>query len=303
MAAGRSREPNAPTPTPSPAGPPVSYNDGDLFLAFRATDSTKDYLVKIGQAAQFVNASPGSSFTVATGSIVSDLVATFGSDWCVRIDPDTNAKAVLWSVVGGRVAQGGGDPADTLYSTGLSPNGWPSQATQGTTSSLIAQMGNTYAGNNPTANNANGLVQNANSTNSYRSFQPGGANSNNISFQTWNPSNEGDPAATLTFSRLPPGSGARVLGTFSLSCLGGTLSFTASNQPTPTPTPPTVAISGTDSYCTSSPAPNPVPGVTMTVTGSMSASVLPRTRGLQAPPALQPQTSSRPNVISSACRS
>src|ERR1700740_265161 len=34
----------------------VHYNDGDLFLGFRSTDGTNDYLVNIGQPDQFVTA-------------------------------------------------------------------------------------------------------------------------------------------------------------------------------------------------------------------------------------------------------
>ena len=65
-------------------------------------------------------------------------------------------------------------------------------------------MGNTFAGNQPSPNNPQGLVQSATSTNSYASFQPDGANSNGISFQTWNPWNEAGPANHLFFNRIAP---------------------------------------------------------------------------------------------------
>ena len=80
----------------------LTYNDGDLFLGFRATDRTSDYLINIGQPAQFVKATPGSTFQVDLGNASADLTAAFGSDWYTRIDPKTGRNAVLWAVVGGR---------------------------------------------------------------------------------------------------------------------------------------------------------------------------------------------------------
>ena len=269
---------NAPlllTPTPTP--PPLSYNDGDLFLGFRATDGTSDYLINLGQPAQFVNATPGSTFPVQVGNTNPDLVATFGSDWCTRIDPNTGRSAVLWAVTGGRQIAASGDPANVLYSTNSKSNPWPrrSDTAQSFTTSLIAALGNTFAGNNPTVNNPQGLVQSASSSNSYASFQPGGVNSGGISFLTWNPWNDAAPATTLFFNRIAPGSGAStVLGTFTLAC-DGTLSFTAAMAvPTPTPTPPPLAnISGNTGQCAGA-TNNPLAGATLTLTGDSAGSTL-----------------------------
>src|SRR5262249_48281016 len=151
---------------------------------------TQDYLVKIGSAAPFVGATPSSSFPVPLTGVAADLSAIFGADWCTRIDPNTGRNAVLWAVVGGRQVAGSGDVANTLYSTNPLYNAWPrhSDSAQAFVSSLITAMGNTFAGNNPTSNNPQGLIQNASSSNSYRSYQPGGPNSGGISFQMWNPS-------------------------------------------------------------------------------------------------------------------
>ena len=103
----------------------LTYNDGDLFLGFRATDRTSDYLVNIGQPTQFVNAAPGSTFPVAVGSTSADLATAFGADWYTRIDPNTGRNAVLWAVVGGRQIGASGDPDNTLYSTNPVANPWP----------------------------------------------------------------------------------------------------------------------------------------------------------------------------------
>src|ERR1700730_5022180 len=75
----------------------VSYSDGDLFLGFRSTDGTQDYLVDIGQAAQFVNAAPGATITISLASSI-DLSNVFGASWFTRVDPNTGRGAVLWAV-------------------------------------------------------------------------------------------------------------------------------------------------------------------------------------------------------------
>ena len=57
------------------------YNDGDIFLGFRATFGTgiaQDLLVNLGPASQFKT---GSGFTLDVGNISADLAAVFGSDW------------------------------------------------------------------------------------------------------------------------------------------------------------------------------------------------------------------------------
>ena len=255
------------------AGDPLTYDDGDLFLGFRATDRTNDYLVNIKQPTPFLNVPPGTNFQVNTGSLQADLVAAFGSDWYTRINQGRNA--VQWAVTGGRIVNGGGDPANILYSTNPSSTPWPRNpdALQSFTTSLIAAMGNTFAGNPPTANNPMGLIQNASSANSYASYQPGGVNSNGISFQTWNPWNEGEPGITLFLNRIIPGTGAsELLGFFTLSS-GGQLSFTGGDTPPPTPTPTPSGTPGTPTptpTITPTPTPSGTPGLTPTPTPTAS---------------------------------
>ena len=126
---------------------PVTYSDGDLFLGFRATGgtgATQDYLVNIGQPAQFVNAPPGSNFQVNTGNLSSDLAAVW-IDWYARIDPGTARNAVLWSIVGGRLITGGGDTANVLYATNPDPTPWPrlSNAAQAVRQALRMRLAQT----------------------------------------------------------------------------------------------------------------------------------------------------------------
>jgi hypothetical protein len=208
----------------------VHYNDGDLFLGFRSTDGTQDYLVDIGQPNQFVNAPPGTTITITNASPI-DLSTVFGNDWYTRIDPNTGTNAVRWAFVGGRLVAAGGDVANTLYSSNPTNIPWPrrSNASQSGTTSLTDAMGTTYDGNLSTPNSNTAIIQQDGSANSYASFQPNGPNSGGISFQTWNPYNEGTPDMTLTFDRIVPSSSggqSQLLGTLALMD-NGTVLFTA----------------------------------------------------------------------------
>ena len=210
----------------------VHYNDGDLFLGFRSTDGTQDYLVNIGQPDQFVNAPSGGTILITNPSS-TDLSTVFGADWYTRIDPNTGRNAVLWALVGGRIFAGGVDTVDnTLYSSNPSDGTWPrrSNSSQAGTTSLTDAQGTTFDGNLSTPNCPTCIIQADGSANSYASFQPGGPNSGGISYQTWNPYNEGTPAMTLTFDRIlpssTPGLPSQLLGRLTLMD-NGTVLFTA----------------------------------------------------------------------------
>jgi len=209
----------------------VHYNDGDLFLGFRSTDGTQDYLVNIGQPDQFVNAPPGGTILITNPSSI-DLSTVFGADWYTRIDPNTGTNAVRWAIVGGRLFGAGGDVNNTLYSSNPTDGTWPrrSNSSQAGTTSLTDAQGTTFDGNMSTPNCPTCIIQADGSANSYASFQPGGPNSGGISYQTWNPSNEGIPAMTLTFDRIlpssTPGLPSQLLGRLTLMN-NGTVLFTA----------------------------------------------------------------------------
>ncbi|MFZ3374511.1 MAG: dockerin type I domain-containing protein [Chthoniobacterales bacterium] len=210
----------------------VHYNDGDLFLGFRSSDGTQDYLVDIGQPDQFVNAPSGGTILITNPSS-TDLATVFGADWYTRIDPNTGRNAVLWALVGGRIFAGGVDMVDnTLYSSNPTDGTWPrrSNSSQAGTTSLTDAQGTTFDGNVSTPNCPTCIIQADGSANSYASFQPGGPNSGGISYQTWNPYNEGTPAMTLTFDRIlpssTPGLPSQLLGRLTLMN-NGTVLFTA----------------------------------------------------------------------------
>jgi hypothetical protein len=213
----------------------VHYTDGDAMLGFWSTDRSNDYLDDLGPAAAIRDAPPGTTLTFPTSS--ADLAQVFGADWYTRIDPNTQTYAVLWAVVGARQFTDGTDPNNTLYSSNPSAMPWlrHSNSTQGVTRSLIDSMGLTYDGNLSTNNCPTCIIQADSTQNSYRSFQPpGGVNSGGISFQTWNPSNQGGPPVLLYFNRIIPSTTAGLpgqsIGTLTVDS-SGTLTYTAAAPP------------------------------------------------------------------------
>lgn len=55
-----------------------TYNANDILLGFRSTTLSYDYVVDLGSASQFYNATPGTTFTVS-GYDAASLTAIFGS--------------------------------------------------------------------------------------------------------------------------------------------------------------------------------------------------------------------------------
>ncbi len=152
------------------------------FRATGGTGGTFDYLVDIGQASLFRDATV--SFTLTgLGDIKSDLDFLFGATWITRPD-------VLWSISGtpGATAAGG-DPLRTLYATrpetvvGVQSIPWTrsNSAGQSTATNKLAAVGGGYVQNgatpnSSTANSPVGVFQNTSDVNSYASFQLGGTN-------------------------------------------------------------------------------------------------------------------------------
>ncbi len=189
----------------------TTYTDGDLFLGFRATGETQDYLINIGQ--------PGSLSTGTVANVASQLKTTFGDNWYDRTD-------LFFGIIGGNTLGANGDPANTVYATRSISVPWPqlSDGAAASATTLLSALGNTFAHN--TASSAgNTLVQKVGSNNSYASFQPGGTsqNSGGISFSTFGPSNEGTPKTLLYLDRVTPSSvatGVVRVGTVSLAASG-----------------------------------------------------------------------------------
>ncbi len=196
----------------------LSYAAGDLFLGFRQTGGTHDYLVKLGPAATFKTATTTPVALTTIGDIKADLDTIFGPDW--KTD-----GALSWSVSGTTgTSTAPNDGIRTMYASkaeatvGTLAPAWKTSISQGTPAGKMSSMGNFYASvsgvsNLSTANSAVGYKQAVGATNSYASYQPGGTTTNSgpapgISFAYFNPSVEGSFAngtagTALDLFRLP----------------------------------------------------------------------------------------------------
>jgi hypothetical protein len=224
----------------SGAGAAVTYNNGDLFLGFRAAGGngfTKDYLVNVGPASQFTGAS--APLNLNLGNIGADLSSSglYGNSWFGRSD-------LFWGVSGtvGSFSAVGSDPQKTLYATRartsktVQSTPWQrdSDTGQGITTSKINGQANAYTSGTASGNASTAIIQNTSGINSYASFQPGGVNAGpapGISYQAFNPTIEGsfDPDAgtansILDLYRLVPSStqfqDGEYLGFFTISTAG-----------------------------------------------------------------------------------
>ncbi|MBL9145890.1 MAG: hypothetical protein JNM99_19580 [Verrucomicrobiaceae bacterium] len=212
----------------SPAANAATSANGDLFLGFRATGgtgATKTYMVNLGQASQFTNAT--GPLTLSLGTVGADLGTLFGSSSAVT--PWYSRSDLFWGIAGttGSFDPVGSDPAKTLYATrkqltpGTQSVPWvrKSDTTQGTTTTKMVSMMTAFNGS-PAATATNAVSQNTTDANSWASFQPGGTTANSgpapgVSFAAFNPSVEGTFGAgtagsILDLYRMAPGSGPTI---------------------------------------------------------------------------------------------
>jgi len=108
--------------TTAPAQVAVTYNLGELFIGFRATDGVgfdQDYLINIGPAATYIGAAPGSVFNLNIGNILLDLNIVFGviPDWKTRADVRWGVYGTTHNALDNTTGEPipGLDPAWTLY--------------------------------------------------------------------------------------------------------------------------------------------------------------------------------------------
>ncbi len=226
---------------------PTSYTDGDLFLGFRATGGagqTSDYLVNIGQASTYLNAT-GSIAVSGLGNMKADLDATYGSNWKSRAD-------VLWSVSGKE--QG----SVTLYATKaqaaagvINATGWArkTDTTQAQARNKMSSLADAYvltgvSANNSTANNPKGLIQSTTTNNAYARFMPNGIGLGNplTAYSYFSPTIEGNfgsgtSASVLELYQMVPSTSGTpdgvLVGLFSMDDAGRLTFNPASRTGTP----------------------------------------------------------------------
>lgn len=232
-------------PTTSEAA--LTFNtNGDVFLGFHATGgegSGASYLVNLGSISQFLNATD--SITLSLGNIKADLDTNFAG-WENRAD-------FLWGVTGTQTSAGNTLAARSIFASKPQLSGaalgtsdstpWnrASTATQNAVVQRINPMESAYGALSATSNSPVAAFEPVGTTNSYHSFQLGGANTTaTTAFQYFNSGIEdsfggGTSGAVLDFYVLQPdsaGSAGDFIGNFSISN-SGTVTFTPEGVPEP----------------------------------------------------------------------
>ena len=230
----------------TPAAQAAAYNDGDVFLCFRATggqSGTTDYMVNLGPVTQFTGAAGAILSVPLGGDTLTDLATIYGDDWSTRGD-------LLWSISGTQRSAGNGFPAVTMFATKEEP----SPGTQSTpwqrvsiNSGLVPagkmqSMGTRYAAGTTSdgggsqlvsTNNPSALSQDTTASTCYAAFMPGGASAGGaVAFGYFDTAlgiestfANGPAQSVLDFYKLLPGSGAAALvGGFRMNA-DGTLTF------------------------------------------------------------------------------
>lgn len=90
----------------------LTYTSDDLFIGFHQTgNSTKEYIINIGQASAFRDASTPFTLSLSGTSFATDMQAAFGINWRTSGD-------IFWGVVGTtqNTAQGS-DPIRLIYAS------------------------------------------------------------------------------------------------------------------------------------------------------------------------------------------
>ena len=227
----------------------INVSAGDLILGFFATSGTGaglDLEVDLGNAEQYITATPGEVINLSgsTGLAVADLVATYGTNWASNPDLE-------WGVIAGNtVTPIAGATRDSIWASDpeLTP-GTPSTPwitgtiggqAPGSNSGLSADTGLNAA--TSTANSSEAAVINQSIGNSYEaldaflmgsSFEyfPGNFSVDN---PVTNVTASGNSLSQLdALYTTSPTSPAKVLGTFDLNTTTGTFTFTATAVPEP----------------------------------------------------------------------
>lgn len=218
-----------------PSAKALSYTDGDLLVAFRGTTST--YLLNLGSSAEFQTGglfATGNKINVS-GSIASDLSAVNATSWSIQ-GSDPFVTGSVWA-------------SKQENTPGIASSPYPndSQSALDVPGFSIMAVGAEFA-NGTAASNANGFIQLNTNTNSYRSYQPGGANNSfNINYDYFQPGFEGTFASTsgstLDLYRIDAASGnATRLGAFQVDGSGLWFSSDVSDFGSPVPEPATLAF-------------------------------------------------------------
>ena len=208
----------------------VIYNsaNGDFLIGFRQEGNTNSVLADIGPIADFTQ-----SHTFPLGDLATKLSTTFGANWATNV--------TVWFSLA--ATNRPGDATNTnyvTYSDQIRQTPW-NRLTSTNSHNLqnkVIAMGNQYNAFSSQQTGGPAVVEpQSQAPDGYREYMPGGTNDaghapGNISYGFFNPDVEanfggGVANAPLHLVQLVPGSGpGTVVGTFSLSSNGSTLTFT-----------------------------------------------------------------------------
>ena len=227
---------------------PLTYSPDDLFLGFRSSLTTTDFLINIGQASIYRDQPLNTQITLSIGPILADLDAVFGASWKTALRGD-----IFWGVAGtpGSSAAVGSDATNTLYATtsipGTTPANPNSNSGQASPANKInLTLAGAYTGAGDSANgvtpasNPAGLRQDGTVAGTWQAFMGGtqGASGNSFSYFANGIEGNfgaGNEAANLDLYRISknPGGVASLEGTFSIDD-AGVVKFTNGIVPEPT---------------------------------------------------------------------
>ncbi|MBB5033761.1 hypothetical protein [Prosthecobacter vanneervenii] len=224
-----------------PASAAITYSDGDIVLAVRATagvGNTQTYLVDIGNVSQFtgVTGSINVNTLNSLGNLGADLVATFGTgagsstEWYNRSDlswslfgKDSLSPASIWA-----------SKAETTVGTPASPWAALNTTARNGTRNQIASVTATFATATATANSTKAFIQtNALNSASYNYQVTNGGTAFGTLSQWTTSSLEGNFAngsagTALDLFQFNSSSTPSNLGTFTISN-SGVLTFTGTS--------------------------------------------------------------------------
>jgi len=220
----------------------LTYTSGDLLVGFTDSSDSNDYVIDLGSASTFINATG----TLSLGNIGADLTAVFGSGWATD-------GSVNWSLAGTTYNTGGAglgtyvnflSQAESTPGTAKTP--WAGLATGGRNNlaSKIAaasgvSAGSGYGGQIGNATNPAGLIQSATALNSWTTDMANGFTSGHTITGNFANGAAGTVLDVDQMSTSTNGTGTD-LGTLTIDS-SGNLTFTSANA---APEPSTYALLG-----------------------------------------------------------